>query len=255
MEVIVIMLNYKPEKEVNIFSGSQLDVYNAIEFFIGDLGFVLADAQLVIRDIDEIKSADDIKSGDIIPFITPDRNEIACLGYDISKQEDLERIVYAIGQLNSFEEDISVGVTLHDLNDKIVRDMYESFMDTFKREHTEVLKNFKDILIVEATQLEMHQYLIQEQQRASEKILTVHHVDNESDDEFEINKPDDIESGMFLFGQVERDDGTPQIGLVGYNIEDDAILEYLSKALVGFGKAMEDIVPEIRREKFSDLLL
>lgn len=250
------MLDFNEDKEVNIFDGTQVDVYDAYEFLVLRLGYVLVDKDLVVREPEEITQASDIQKGDIIPYITPDKSEIACVGYDVSRDEDIQRIVFAIGKLNSFEQDVSVGVNYYSLLNEGTFEMYTNYMDTFKDEHLEVVKNFKDVLVIEATREQFYDYLVKQHSRASEHILTVHHTDDEDDGgEYILESAEDIESGMFLFGELQREDGSPQIGLITYDVEDRKITSYLLETMAGSGIGIvDDVELTILRKRFDDVL-
>lgn len=230
------MINFdqQVEEDVSIFNGTRKDVFDAMDFLVDQLHFVVLDRELVLRDASEIQSRHDIQRGDILPFISPFSGDMMCLGFDISNEKDVNRIVYTVGQLGEFEQNTAVGVDYYDLSNDGVRDAYTEMMDDLKAEHQEVMDNLKDILLIEATQEEFHAFIASERQRPENTNTTVYRISDETVKEYDVKKPSDVSSGMVLVGESQREDGSSRIGFLGYDIEDDdALINFLYEGLGG----------------------
>ena len=240
--------------EVTVFDGTRKDVYDSLESLVVNRGFKLYTNELVIRDLDEVHSRHDINKGDFILFMNPKYSDVFAVGFSVSDRDTLEHIVYAVGILEGLDEDAVVGITTYDVGEDPHREMLHDLIEEFDDEREAVIQNFKDILLVEASKQQIYDVIQDLRGRASQNTLDMYNVKNYEDvDEVKVESVEDITDGFLLIGEAQREDETPQIAVLGYNVEDKDMLKFLDDVF-SVMKVMDlkDNPPKIIRQKFED---
>lgn len=256
------------EMDVLFFDGSKDDVLRAKEHLVDELGYDIYevfvdddaddDMKYKLRDKNrnDVKTTDDIGEGTVILFTTPLEGEPVAIGYGMNKQAFLSCAVSAFGVMFGSDEGAFFSVSLINLFDDNNRLYYEAFQSDFKADYERTYENFKDIMLVETNRDDFYSFVVNEFNKPDVKdlvlfnTLTGEEVKCTPDT---ITSKEAISPGMVLIGNAEREDKTPQMGFLGYDVTDDRLSDFVVSFLESFGFVnVSDHVPDIIRVKYED---
>ena len=241
--------------EIVVFDGTRLDVFNAMKNFVSTKGFPLMTKDLVLRKPEDIQTRHDINKGDFILFHSQEYAEIFCIGFNMKEREALERVVYAVGELEGMKNDDTAGLDLYNLEDDTAREIYEGLIADIDNDFEEMKANFQDVLLIEAEPEQMMSVISSFQQQVDVPKLDLYNVQGDPNEMLPIDTLtiDGIEPGTILIGQGQREDGTPQVAVVGYGIKDVELSECLAGALDSMNRLnFKEHPPKIIRMPFEE---
>lgn len=217
-------VNIEVTESVVLFNGTRLDVFNTIEILKDKLDpnmYHVFDKDLEGHPIENIEKRHDIRSGDVLPFISPIDGNVYCVGFDLNTEEDFKRAVFLVGSLQGYDDGMAVELFAHSLVDDLGREIFDTFLEEVSEGVDEIRKDLKDVLLVEATKDEFYNFIEEEQSKTNEGTLLIEKPPYTEDTFIEVNTLEDIESGYIISGQSEREDGSLRLGFVGYDVKDE----------------------------------
>lgn len=254
--------------DIKIFDGRKDDVFNALDYFVDELGYELFElfedeeetddtyrTKMRERDRASVQKPEDINSGDVLLLLTPFDGEPVALGHDVHDDKVLQCIVSAFGVLFKVEEQTAFTCTVYSLDQSGNRDSFESFISLFKTSMEKVRSNFKDVLFIDATRDEFKAFLKRELNKPGGKEIVLH--DAETKEVRRLSQEDmseDIDlSGLILVGEAQREDESQQIGLVGCEVDESILSEFVVDIVSSYGfDIYRNDKPEIIRVDYKD---
>lgn len=259
------------EMDILFFDGTKEDLLEAKEYIVDELGYDIYEIfedetaddgfkyKLRDKDRNDVTTLDDIKDGMVILFTTPLEGDPVAIGYGMNRQEFLTCTVSAFGVMYEADEGTLFSVSLVNLFDDNNRSYYESFKADFKADYKQGYENFKDVMLVETDQDDFYSFIVNEFRKPDVKDLVLFNTNTK--DEIKctpetITSKEAIVPGMVLIGNAQREDDTPQMGFLGYNVDDEKLSVFVVELLESFGFVnVFEHVPDIIHVKFEDGLL
>lgn len=239
--------------EVVVFDGTRKDVFDAIGSLVEQKGFVVYSSDLVIREKEDIQSRHDIHQGDFILFNMPAYEESFVIGFAVGNPKILERIVYAVGTLEELENDVHVAVSKYDLGNDMNREMYEKLLTDFDEQFQAVLDNFRDVLLIEGSKEDIYNVISSYKKQPNEPIIDMYDISSGNEERVEVSTIEDISPGVVLIGEAQREDESPQIAMLAYDVSDDDLLVFMESVYDTMGSLnFSEEPPKIIRESFAE---